>query len=64
MKPLRLVGTGAFTGFGLGQLAAWMMLHRGCSAAPGLVTLSTFGIGMTGFGLAWTLLSLRTLRSS
>jgi len=51
MKPGRLVGLGLFTGFGIGQLTAWLMLRPECHNAAGMLALSTFGIGMTAFGL-------------
>jgi hypothetical protein len=51
MKFNRLVGWGVFAGFGLGQLSAWQILHPECPHAPGLIALSTFGVGMSAFGI-------------
>jgi len=51
MKTNRLVGWGIFAGFGLGQLSAWLILHRECPQAPGLIALSSFGVGMSAFGI-------------
>lgn len=51
MNPRRLIGLGLFTGFGIGQLTAWLMLRSECQNAPGMIALSTFGVGMTTFGL-------------
>ena len=51
MKPGRLIGLGLFTGFGMGQLTAWLMLRAECHNAAGMIALSTFGVGMTTFGL-------------
>jgi hypothetical protein len=51
MKINRLFGWGVFAGFGLGQLSAWLILHRECPQAPGLTALSTFGVGMSALGM-------------
>ena len=51
MKPRRLIGLGLFTGFGMGQLTGWLMLRAECHNAAGMIALSTFGIGMTTFGV-------------
>jgi hypothetical protein len=53
MKPRRLIGLGLFTGFGIGQMSAWLMLRTECHNASAMDALSTFGAGMTAFGLLW-----------
>jgi hypothetical protein len=53
VKPRRLIGVGLFTGFGIGQLSAWLMLRGECANAPGMNALSTFGPGMSLFGGLW-----------
>ncbi len=53
MKPRRLIGLGLFTGFGLGQISAWLMLRGECPDASTMIALSTFGSGMSLFGGLW-----------
>jgi hypothetical protein len=53
VKPRRLIGVGLFTGFGIGQMSAWLMLRGECANAPGMIALSTFGPGMSLFGGLW-----------
>ena len=57
MKPRRLIGMGLFTGFGLGQTSAWLMLRGECH--NGMIALSTFGLGMSVYGALIIYLSLR-----
>jgi hypothetical protein len=59
MKDLQLIGMGAFTGFGMGQLSAWMFLHNDCPKTAGLHTLSIFGVGMTAYGILRIFFHLR-----
>jgi hypothetical protein len=51
MNARRLIGSGVIAGFGFGQLTAWTMLRGECPGAPGLIALSSFGVGMSAFGL-------------
>ena len=53
MKPRKLIGLGLFTGFGIGQLSAWLMLRPECPNAAGMIALSTFGLGMSLLGGLW-----------
>lgn len=59
MNARRLVGVGLFTGFGLGQTVAWLFLRGDCGSAAGMTALSTFGLGMTLFGVIWLAFMLR-----
>jgi len=53
MKPRKLIGLGLFTGVGIGQLCAWLMLRAACPNAGGMIALSTFGLGMSLLGGLW-----------
>ena len=58
MRAARLVGFGAISGFGFGQMTALSSLRSECPHAPGLVALSTFGPGMLVLGLGMIIFSL------
>lgn len=64
MGALKMHGPGVFAGFGLGQLFAWWMIRQECPNAPGLVALSTFGVGLSSYGLIAIFLRVKRLRSS
>ena len=49
----RLIGVGLWTGFGIGQLTAWLMLRGECPDASAMIALSTFGPGMSAVGAVW-----------
>ena len=64
MRPMQLIGAGLFAGVGLGQLFAWWIIRRECPDAPGLIALSTFGVGEIIFGSLLIFIRLRNFRSS
>jgi len=53
MNPRHLIGLGLYTGIGLGQMFAWLILHGDSSHAAGMTALSTFGPGMSITGALW-----------
>jgi hypothetical protein len=53
VNPQRLIGLGLWTGMGIGQMTAWLMLRGECPNASAMIALSTFGPGMSVAGALW-----------
>jgi len=64
MKIDRFFGLGLFTGVGAGQTIAWLILRGECRNVPGMVAVSTFGLGMLGFGVLMTFVSSQRRRTN
>jgi hypothetical protein len=64
MKINRFFGLGLFTGVGLGQTIACLLLRGECRNAPGMIAVSTFGWGMLGLGALMTFVSSQKKRTN
>ena len=64
MNERRLIGSGLFTGIGLGQTIAWLFLRGGCPNASGMIALSTFGPLMSVAGIVYIVNALRNRRNA